>query len=1708
MKIPFSAFLTAAALSWLPPATGLGQDTLLKDINESQLFDSLTVKSMVKMNTGTRDLLIIAAADRVNGTEIWSSDGTGAGTSLIQDIVPGTDGSDPTQLTAVGNRVYFSAKNQDGVHCLWVTDGTAANTLLLKEFTETEAPAKLTAFNGRLIFEGFDPVGGRELWESNGTVAGTKLNKEIRAGASGSIPDHFYNNNNAFLYFTAFDDQNGREMWRMDTSFNATLFKDTVEGPNVSLFSSTTAGGFRAEFTAMSNKIYFVGRREQEGTEPFVIDNAGALTVANDVNPGSPSSNVRSLKVMAIAGAPATPILFFSADDGVNGQELFRFEPGTTGGTLLRVKDIVAGFGGSDPDKLTVVGNTLFFTANNGSSGTELFRSNGTTTSSQTDIVTDIFPGSNSSNPTNMTPLGSRLVFTAINASGVNGIYSATSSGGAATVSTFGTSDTISPFIEMGGKLYFLLNGSELWSTDGISNAQTAKVKNFMDGSASSFPTGFARTVDNTVFFSATSDAMAGAELWKTDGTRDGTVQVKNIRAEGGSSPSQITPAGSKVYFAANSTGDGNDLWVSDGTEMGTVPVLKPGSIPINTNPSEPRNLTAIGDTVYFSAVGTGTGREPWKADATGATLIGDIAPSSDSNPSQFIGFKNSVYFVASSSLGTRLRNIATPDVMISTLTGPKEPTSMIVFGTGAGQRMYFAASDDIKGKELWKSDGTNEGTECIDINPDAGHSNPKYLTVVGNAFYFVASENTKLKTGNELWRSTGSLATTKLVKDILPGFESNNVTPRSSNPENLIEAGGKLFFTAFTPETGRELWVSDGTAAGTKILKDIIVGAGSPGIQEMRNVDGLLMFSANDGVHGREVWISDGTPVGTILLEDLAPLSSSSNPSGFIAFRGQALYAASTLAEGNEPRLVPVGSNMEVQQPADTLVAAGGTVDFGSVAFKSNTTLTFTIKNTGKNVLKDIKPLISGINASEFTLTAPKPLAVVSSNAVTTMGVKFTPKEGGVRRAQVAIYSNDGDTNPYVVVLQGTGIKDPEITLQPASLMRNVGESASFSSAATGTEPLALQWKKGAGNITGATSTSFGIPAVTIKDAGAYSLFVKGTPLTAISNPAELGVVEDYNPPLVQVAGAGKVATIKLNAAGNQQTYQWFRKRVGDPVPVALADDALVTGSKGKILVIKGLTGGDTALYTCQVTNPGAGADGVRIGGSTQVNVYTQSPLVNDVQNMPNGVVGGAYSHQVKIDTDPARAALTYSASGLPPGLKIDAKTGLISGRPTKASPSGQPYKVVITAKNTINPTNAADIVTDPQDVAIEDFPTGVEGVYAGIVEHDGEINGHLGGRLDLTVTKTGAFSGSLMLGASKLPLKGAVNVYRAETSTLPEFELTLKRAGKPAPEDVKLKVQLDPVTGLLTSLSRVTTSDDTALITGWRKVGVADAAQYEGYYTFGLRLGDTLQVGGSNVDKIPQGWSFGSFTVAKDGKLTFAGRTADGDKITGASFVGVDGDVVLFQTMYTPLKGSLLGSLEIEPANPADKADNTLTGNVEWVRPADPKSKTRTYVAGFGMPGTPVEDPVPLEAIGSAYIKPVGTAMVFNLTPPVGMNLAFRYGGISSADPNGIDLGINLIAGNKVEPGPAVAAATKLNPITAATGAFTGGFSLSDPDPLGGTKPIVRKVTFQGMLIKDSGNVKGVGFFTLPQLPATGQTITTSPIFGGRVELDQPND
>ncbi|HEX8822616.1 MAG TPA: ELWxxDGT repeat protein [Archangium sp.] len=215
------------------------------------------------------------------------------------------------------------------------------------------------------------------------------------------------------------------------------------------------------------------------------------------------------------------------------------------------------------------------------------------------------------------------------------------------------------------------------------------------------------------------------------------------------------------------------------------------------------------------------------------------------------------------------------------------------------------------------------------DVVPGSASSLPlepsvtSFFVRVGDTVYFAADDG---EHGVELWKSDGTAAGTVMVKDINPLGESR--------PRNLTVLNGKVFFYADDGSIGSELWMSDGTESGTELVRQISPGMESAGISDMVTLGGRLYFTANDHETGSELWVSDGTYSGTTRLTDLFAGAESSIQPGTLTVVGDTLFFSAM----NSP-------------------------DVGYELWKSNGTTAGTV------LVKDIAPGEAGSNIGQMTV-------------------------------------------------------------------------------------------------------------------------------------------------------------------------------------------------------------------------------------------------------------------------------------------------------------------------------------------------------------------------------------------------------------------------------------------------------------------------------------------------------------------------------------------------------------------------------------------------------------------------------------------------------------------------------------------------------------------------------------------------------------------
>ncbi|MEO0687491.1 MAG: ELWxxDGT repeat protein, partial [Cyanobacteria bacterium J06649_11] len=302
-----------------------------------------------------------------------------------------------------------------------------------------------------------------------------------------------------------------------------------------------------------------------------------------------------------------------------------------------------------------------------------------------------------------------------------------------------------------------------------------------------------------------------------------------------------------------------------------------------------------------------------WKTDGSeaGTVVIEDFGNNSFP-PTLTTRVDGAIYFLLNTSFTTLslYKSDGTESGTFSVDSSNLRTGERITDLTSVGDSVFYSAIVSVSSffpSRLFKIDNNTNNPVVIQQNQEFGGGRADDLKAVGNTLFFTDNIN-QLEEGTldtELWKSDGTDAGTVLVKDINPND--------SSNPDLLADVGGTLFFSAEDGTSGRELWKSDGTEAGTVLIKDINPGSSSsisptpftPPTSNSGNkfadVSGTFYFIADDGTNGNELWKSDGTNSGTILVKDIISGSGGSDPSNLTNVNGTLFFTVNDGSNGTE---------------------------------------------------------------------------------------------------------------------------------------------------------------------------------------------------------------------------------------------------------------------------------------------------------------------------------------------------------------------------------------------------------------------------------------------------------------------------------------------------------------------------------------------------------------------------------------------------------------------------------------------------------------------------------------------------------------------------------------------------------------------------------------------------------------------------------------
>jgi ELWxxDGT repeat protein len=857
---------------------------------------------------------------------------------LVLDInsQPASVSSNAVPIGTIGNSFYFFADAYpgSGSRALYKTDGTAAGTTLVTTLTNGnfEPPLReLVVAGGKGYFTATQSATGNELWVTDGTAAGTHIVIDLYTPAS-------------FSSFPRILGVRGTEV-----IFGASV---NLGQQQIFLTDGTTAG------TRPITPVYPAGTASVR--EALVSNGKIYLAFGDDISGGS----------------------------GCCKEELWVTD-GTVSGAHV-ISDSASTFESLQPRSLVQVGSSVLLTIKSNSRGFEVASLN---TATDTLTFLEVASGATSSIPTG--------------------------AGGLAPGNGFAM------FVGGNGSDY------ELWRTDGTL-AGTTRVADIAPGVASSISgtDGDITAVGGRAVFVA-DDGIFGKQLWGSDGTAQGTVRLTSAAAVAGWTAELLGVRGTRAYFAAGS-GTQYQYISTDGTAAGTHVLTDLGTL----NPTSLNLVSLTGDdaVVYFNIPVSGAGQLPrrlYKYE-TQPNRVTYLADSDYPTTRDLMAYGNGVLLFRSSSGSTGKEPWVSDGTVAGThilknlisdaVTENASPDERVSFGG----KLWFAADDGVHGRELWQSDGTVAGTKlAFDVRPGAESSTPKRLFTWKDELYFFAVDASG---ASQLMRTNSGALQTLAALTEPPSFSEPDGVYASCQGYTPAELNGRLYFAAKDAQTGVELWSTDGTAAGTQRLLDLNPGAPWSAPCGLVPFKGRLYFRANAvgpniGSAPRDLWSTDGTAAGTALLVSVNPVNPTFTNGGAVGqVFNDALYFMRTTSPSNVASLwktdgTAAGTELVVAGPA-----AGGSIFTNGVA---NGKL-LVLRGEGVGVTpRQYELLVSdGTTAGTVPLLATK-LAPNSTLFLTDNRFYFSTDGAGVEpwvsdgtaagTRQLKDINSTGDSNPSV---------------------------------------------------------------------------------------------------------------------------------------------------------------------------------------------------------------------------------------------------------------------------------------------------------------------------------------------------------------------------------------------------------------------------------------------------------------------------------------------------------------------------------------------------------------------------------------------------------------------------------------------------------------------------------------------------------------------
>ncbi|HEV8583247.1 MAG TPA: ELWxxDGT repeat protein [Thermoanaerobaculia bacterium] len=906
----------------LPALAAAQPASLLTDLNTTPDDDYDPLQGFFDLREAGGKLYFRGA-----GQELWVSDGTSTGTQILRDLcLLGPCYSGGRFLGELGKLMIFLSGGE-----LWRSDGTRPGTFVLTEpgiGVETASePHVLHAFYRRFFY--FVGCAGPncDLWRTDGTAAGT----QIFHGGPQSFSWLYAAGTK--LYYLEKDNQ-GADLWVTDGTQAGTVRLHRFEGPYFSHPRVPTSAGGRLFFIAGDGEEVWTSDGSPAGTRP-VTDFASAR----------PFGYRDWLK-------PSGSQVYFVADDGVHGQELWRAD-GTASGSA-RVTDLEEDdpFPDDEPTFLAQAGGLVIFQTTDGDSRSTLWTTRGTLRSTAplalpcgscddfhygpliessgkvfflatTDDRRELWATDGTATGTrkardlcssyscemgHLRPWQGGVLFS-IKGNDNDQIWfsDGTPAGTKPFTRLVGASlpyDEYFEVVAVGGDTFFVADGEDfggLWVRDAA--GKTRPVFTFRAPAPGSEPRRL-MAFNNGLLFTAWGDGGGGPtfsppELWSSAGTPETTVRLHQPTLYSSEEYSELVQAAGLVFFQVGEGYWPSDLWRTDGTPQGTFVVAH--------LQEDSAAMVPYQGSLYFFDSGW-----IWKTNGTvaGTVKTGEFPPELEGVGIAVPG-PNGIYLKGATPSGTEFW------FTDGTTAGTHQFTNFEGDGfTGAdpefttvGSHVYFSWDG------LWRTDGTPAGTTQIPLEdlPPYGFAT-KLFAYQGALYFFTAGQSSEH--GLQLRRADG---TSSVVLARFPGQDTYYF------PVKLTPFGGKLYFNVDDGVHGIELWATDGTPAGTGLVRDLYPGKRSSAPTQLTVAGDRFFFTAGDDLHGIELWQSDGTAEGTRLVQDIAPQAASSSPEQLTVAGNNLYFTADDGITGREVWVLPLAGSGACRPSSTRLCLSGG---------------------------------------------------------------------------------------------------------------------------------------------------------------------------------------------------------------------------------------------------------------------------------------------------------------------------------------------------------------------------------------------------------------------------------------------------------------------------------------------------------------------------------------------------------------------------------------------------------------------------------------------------------------------------------------------------------------------------------------------------------------------------------------------------------------